>query len=282
MTITLENAVNMWMVGRSKTTAEAYHYYLKDLDSMARGTLKKALLEVDDVELVQLFGVWGQTLKPSTMHTRTFMIRSFFAYALKKGWVEKNPAKDLRPPKFESTLSQRILSHEQVQTLIDSADCTRDRLIIRSLYYGALRVSELCYLRKRDIQQKGENWTLQVWGKGQRTEYVRIPDELGQALAAWSSTKKAEDFLFTALSGGITKITRTGVLQVIRRTALRAGLPKVTPHWLRHAHATVALSRGASIHLVQKSLRHRSIETTLIYDHLNPTDSSSLILPGLD
>jgi integrase/recombinase XerD len=62
--------------------------------------------------------------------------------------------------------------------------------------------------------------------------------------------------------------------------AKRAGLPKkVSPHWLRHAHASHALDRSAPIHLVQATLGHASVSTTGRYLHARPTESSSLYLP---
>lgn len=274
----LNVAVEMWMVGRSQTTVSAYHYYMKDLDAAARQHFGKSLLAVDDLELHQLFDLWRSRLKPSTLHTRTMMIRSFFGYVQQKKWRPDNPAAGLRPPKFEKTLAQRILTHEQVQALVHAADCERDRLIVKTLYLAALRVSELCNLRKRHIKPT----SLEVFGKGQRTEHIRIPEELGKALLEWSAAKSADDYLFTALSGGLHRITRVAVGQIVRRLAKRAGIAAaVSPHFLRHTHATVALQNGANLRVVQRTLRHRSIETTELYLHTMPEEGSSLVLPTL-
>jgi site-specific recombinase XerD len=65
----------------------------------------------------------------------------------------------------------------------------------------------------------------------------------------------------------------------VRRAAQRAGVEGVvSPHWLRHAHATHALERGAPIHLVAATLGHASVATTGIYLHARPTDSSARYL----
>jgi len=73
------------------------------------------------------------------------------------------------------------------------------------------------------------------------------------------------------------------VAQVIKRTAKRAALPKgiqerVSPHWLRHAHASHALDNKAPISFVQQTLGHGSLKTTSIYAHAKPGDSSALYL----
>jgi integrase/recombinase XerD len=55
----------------------------------------------------------------------------------------------------------------------------------------------------------------------------------------------------------------------------------VSPHWLRHAHASHALDNGAPISLVQQTLGHGNIKTTSIYAHAKPGDSSALYLKKL-
>jgi integrase/recombinase XerD len=74
-------------------------------------------------------------------------------------------------------------------------------------------------------------------------------------------------------------LTPQGVLAVVREAAGRAGIEgNVSPHWLRHAHASHALDRGAPIHLVQATLGHSSITTTGRYLHARPADGSSRFL----
>ncbi|MCX5985045.1 MAG: tyrosine-type recombinase/integrase, partial [Chloroflexi bacterium] len=69
------------------------------------------------------------------------------------------------------------------------------------------------------------------------------------------------------------------VWRIVRRAAIEAGLTaKVSPHWLRHAHASHALDRGAPIHLVRDSLGHSSIATTNRYLHARPTEHSERFL----
>jgi hypothetical protein len=62
----------------------------------------------------------------------------------------------------------------------------------------------------------------------------------------------------------------------LRRAAQRAGVTEaVSPHWLRHAHASHALDHGAPIHLVQATLGHSSVATASRYLHARPGDSSA-------
>ena len=69
------------------------------------------------------------------------------------------------------------------------------------------------------------------------------------------------------------------VRRIVAAAARRAGVEgNVSPHWLRHAHASHALDRGAAIHLVQATLGHSSVATTGKYLHARPSESSSKYL----
>ena len=69
------------------------------------------------------------------------------------------------------------------------------------------------------------------------------------------------------------------VCVIVRRAAEQAGIAaKVSPHWLRHAHASHALDHGAPIHLVQAALGHSSVATTSAYLNARPGDSSARFL----
>ena len=85
--------------------------------------------------------------------------------------------------------------------------------------------------------------------------------------------------VFRSRKGG-GHLDESMVWRIVRKAAKRAGIEKaVSCHWLRHAHASHALDRGAPIHLVQATLGHSSIQTTGRYLHARPDDSSSRYLP---
>src|SRR5262245_62532916 len=76
-------------------------------------------------------------------------------------------------------------------------------------------------------------------------------------------------------------LDRGRVYCIVREAARRAGIPeadRISPHWIRHAHASHALDHGAPIHLVQATLGHSSVATTSAYLHARPGDSSARFL----
>ncbi|MHA2143450.1 MAG: tyrosine-type recombinase/integrase [Candidatus Thorarchaeota archaeon] len=64
------------------------------------------------------------------------------------------------------------------------------------------------------------------------------------------------------------RYTRKGIALIVRACAERAGISKhVTPHVLRHTLATNLLKNGCSLPFIQQQLRHKQIETTMVYLH---------------
>ena len=82
--------------------------------------------------------------------------------------------------------------------------------------------------------------------------------------------------VFTSRKGG--SLDTRQVHRIVRAAGERVGVEGVSPHRLRHAHASHALERGAPIHLVQATLGHASVATTGVYLHARPTESSGRYL----
>ncbi len=99
-----------------------------------------------------------------------------------------------------------------------------------------------------------------------------------EALRAIRGDASPDDAVFRSSRGGGPLDARQ-VRRIVAAAARRAGVDaNVSPHWLRHAHASHALDRGAAIHLVQATLGHSSVATTGRYLHARPTESSSKYL----
>ena len=80
----------------------------------------------------------------------------------------------------------------------------------------------------------------------------------------------ANDAVFPSREGG-GHLTERTVNGMVKRTAARAGINEaVSPHWLRHAHGSHAIDRGASLPEVQTTLGHGNIATTSGYLHARP------------
>lgn len=99
-----------------------------------------------------------------------------------------------------------------------------------------------------------------------------------KALIVLRGDAKDDAPVFRSRKGG--HLGESQIWRIVRKAAERAGIEKdVSCHWLRHAHASHALDRGAPIHLVQATLGHASVSSTGRYLHARPTESSGDYLP---
>lgn len=190
----------------------------------------------------------------------------------------------MRSPKARDYLNERILTELEVQTMIALETNQRNRAILLCLYSSGLRVSELCCLKWKDLSARGESGQVTVLGKGQKTRTVLLPAGVWNEICLRRGDASALDPVFCSREGDDLgqHLDRTQVYRIVAAAAKRAGIQgKVSPHWLRHNHASHSLENGAPIHLVQATLGHSSITTTSRYLHTNPSNSSALYLPGV-
>ncbi len=146
------------------------------------------------------------------------------------------------------------------------------------LYYSGSRVSEVCGLRWLDLQARDEQGQITVFSKGGKTRAVMLPVTVWAELMSLRGEAAADDPVFVSRNKG-GAVSACQVMRVVRAAARRVGIEKnVSPHWLRRAHASHSLERGAPIHLVQATLGHSSVATTGRYLHARPTESSSKFL----
>ncbi len=84
---------------------------------------------------------------------------------------------------------------------------------------------------------------------------------VGEALAGWLRRGRPRcecTTVFTRVRAPHRKLTSGGVSQIVRAATVRAGLPAVHAHRLRHTAATEMLRAGASLPEVGQVLRHAS------------------------
>ncbi len=204
-------------------------------------------------------------------------VRSLFGFCHRMRFIDVNPAAELPLPRYEGRLAERIVSEEDVGRLLAAESALRDRLLLCLLYAAGLRVSEACSLRWRNVRQHGEAGQITVFGKGGTTRSIALNGELIANLYRFRAGAGPEVPVFASRSG--KPLDRGRVRIILRTAAQRAGVEApVSPHWLRHAHASHALDHGAPIHLVQATLGHSSVATTSAYLHARPGDSSARFL----
>jgi site-specific recombinase XerD len=153
-----------------------------------------------------------------------------------------------------------------------------------------LRPQEFADARLGQIHRDdhGDDW-LKVLGKGNKIGNVALPLAATSAVDRYLRSRKLavtrtrwdpKTPLIPNLVEDGARITRTRIWALMKRffsfavteleeasPAAAAKLRRATPHWLRHTHATHALSRGVELTSVRDNLRHASVATTSAYLH---------------
>ena len=180
----------------------------------------------------------------------------------------------MRQPAVKHVLAERIVAEADVHGLLALETNPRNRALLVVLYIAGVRLSEAAGLCWRDTQPRDDAGQLTVFGKGGKTRAVLLPRTTWTLLAGLRGEAGPDAPVFCSRRGGALDTSQ--VHRVVKAAARRAGLPAgVSAHWLRHAHASHALDRGAPIHLVQATLGRASVATTGRYLHARPTDSSA-------
>jgi integrase/recombinase XerD len=236
-----------------------------------------ALVTLMDVQAYA--GSLGQgSLKPASQNRALTAVKSLLSFGHEAGYLPFNVGAAVKLRADRDSLAQRILEESEVARLIEAAPEGRDRVLLKLLYVSGVRVSEVCGLKWCDAVPRAEGGQITVFGKGGKTRTVLLKSKVWAQLLSLRSDAGPVDPMFRSRKGG--HLDPSQVRRIVYGAARKAGLEqKVSPHWMRHAHASHALDRSAPIHLVQATLGHASVSTTGRYLHARPTESSSLYLP---
>ena len=247
----------------------------------AQRFMESVSMPLQSVKLIDLqtFGDHlAQTLKAASVNRTLSAVKSLFAFGFQLGYFRFDVGRALKLPGFRDQLAERIIGEAEVLRIISLEPNLRNRSILMTLYAGGFRVSEICSLKWMHLQQRDSVGQITVFGKGDKTRTVLMPQTVWDMLMRLKGDVPANAPVFYSRKAG--HLSQSAVWRVVKQATKRAGIDKdVSCHWFRHAHASHALDRGCPIHLVQATLGHSSIATTGRYLHARPTESSGEFLP---
>lgn len=192
-------------------------------------------------------------------------LRAFFGWCCNEGYCERNPAAELRKIRYE-TKPREGFSQTELEYIRQACRDRRDLAIIEVLYSTGCRVSELCCLKKSDIDWG--NKTVHLFGKGRkhRNSYLNAKAEV--TLREYLNHRTDESEYLFVTKRGSHEMTPAAVQKVLRdlgKTISDKVGKRISPHIFRHTTATTALRNGMPLEDIQALLGHENIETTLVY-----------------
>lgn len=244
-----------------------------------------------------LVHLWKHTeQKNSSLRQTVSRIRRFFKWLYQSNCVLVNVAENFQLPKASLSLPQ-VLTESEIALIIEQPDTSktigiRDRAILETLYATGIRHGELYKLNLRDFDGR----TLRIReGKGGRERIVPLTATASEWIEKYISSARIElmngvywgkgksrkkriitnpTALFLSVNG--KRLSYQQIWSVVKSHAEAAGLA-ATVHTFRHCCATHLLRRGASLRHIQKLLGHSSLDTTVIYTHLEISDVKTAV-----
>ena len=191
------------------------------------------------------------------------------------------------PANWQLAALPKALSNDEVERLLNSLggaypSARRGDAMVRCAVDLGLRSCEIAHLGLDDIDWRAGTITLRRT-KGRREDVLPLPATTGQAIADYLKFERPQTSNRAVFVRHIAPrdqpVGPDLVRKAIRQAYARAGLPYTGAHLLRHTMASRLLSGGSSLKEVADVLRHRSLNTTLIYAKLDSRNLSAVALP---
>ncbi|OGT19070.1 MAG: integrase [Gallionellales bacterium RIFOXYB12_FULL_54_9] len=215
-------------------------------------------------------------------------LQGYFRYRATRG----DPVNHLtgvmcHPANWQLASLPKPLSSDEIERLIgslqhDGPSARRTAAIVHCALDLGLRSCEVAYLGLDDIDWRAATITLRRT-KGCREDVMPLPAATGRAIADYLQFERPKTtnraVFVRRLAPHDKPIGPDLVQQAIRQAYARAGLPYTRSHLLRHTMASRLLDGGSSLKEVADVLRHRSLNTTMIYAKLDSRNLAAVALP---
>jgi site-specific recombinase XerD len=150
---------------------------------------------------------------------------------------------------------------------IDQAGNLQHQIMLRLLFYTAVRVSELTSIRVEDVDLDACKIFIEL-GKGSKDRYILFPESFKLILKAHLASNPDNRYLFESRQR--TKYTARRVQQIVAGYAEAAGLTeRIHPHLMRHQMLTWLTSQGLQDAQIQLISGHASKKSLEVYQHLS-------------
>jgi len=253
-------AEDMLLRNLSERTIDSYTYHVGRFAEFLNKSIEQTTPE--DVRSFQLHLVEHKKVGWSSFNQAVCGLRFLFSTTLPREW----PVTMIPFGKRPNTLPE-VLSAAEVEQLLSCVCSQKHRTVLLTLYAAGLRLSEATSLTIPDIDSS--RMLLKVrCGKGRKDRLVPFSPRLLEAWRDYWRTYRPPTYLFPGKSAE-RPLSGTTIQKVCKQAAFRAGLRKhITPHTLRHSHATGLLEAGVDLLTIGRLLGHRSFSSTLVYLHV--------------
>ncbi len=190
-------------------------------------------------------------LKPATINRRLVTLNRYFAWAMERGLIARDPAKPVKQvPVVEA--APRHLSDREENALLSAVEkygSLHDRTLIVLALHTGLRAGELVSLRREHVDRRERSGAVRVYGKHNKYREVPLNSTARETLHEYEGELKAtlteQPWLFPNRRGGHISAQQLG--EIVARYARLAKVEDVSPHDLRHRFG-YRMAEGVLLH----------------------------------
>ncbi len=274
-----------WMAARSglaPKTRAVYGSYLKTRMMPTFGDVP--LIRIRPIDVQRWIADLEQHLAPSSIRPTYVLFRQIVESAVDNNMLRTSPCVRIVLPRIVVDDDMPILNPDEIEHLAD-AITPRFRAFVFVAAYGGLRFGELAALKRGRVDMSAPSVRVVesvtdveghlVWGppKSNRMRRVALPTFMREVFAQHMADHVepgTDAIVFPDTQGGPIR-NGNFRLNTFAPAVTEAGVPRVTPHGLRHSCASMLIAAGATPKAVQKHLGHASATITLNrYTHLWP------------
>jgi integrase/recombinase XerD len=227
----------------------------------------------------------------TTIKRKIATMKIFFNYLEEINIIADSPCRKIRRRYIIQKRLPKVLSYREIRALLkvisseigpENNPCEissnnhvlqkhRNRIILEILFSTGIRIGELVSLNIEDIRMYDHS--ILIFGKGRKERILFISsDEVLGFLKDYLNLRKeiVSNTRALFLNKNKNRLSIFSVENIFKKYCEKARIKKhYTPHCLRHTMATMLISNGADIRVVQEILGHASIITTQIYTEVS-------------
>lgn len=233
--------------------------------------------EVDYKFCRYYFATMKEQGKSATSVNRAIsVIKSYYKFLQREGMVSSSPVHLIKALKVGKKLpvvvekEKMVTLLEEMETMEDSFENSRDFIIMELLFGTGIRLAELLEIKERDVDFL--NKKILILGKRNKLRFVPIHSTLIEELKRYLQKKNEKHFDNISEHLIVTKEGKKAYPKLVYRVvnkylSIITSQQKKSPHILRHSFATTLLDNGADLNAIKELLGHAGLSATQIYTH---------------
>lgn len=247
---------------RSPNTISSYIHYVQS----ALDFINKEEKNIDYNDINNWLA--NNNLSSNTKRLMKAAIKNYFDFLVKTGQIATNPVSQINLPALKVKQKHCPKSY-MIRGLIDNCFNIRDQAMIMFLATTGLRFNEMINITLHQFSNMtGESGReIEIVGKGNKRRTIYINDDTKDLVDKYLLIRGGQEGpLF--ITNRNDKVKNNNFNLMLKQVAKKAGIPfwqDISAHWLRVAFATTKANNGIPLHVIQYSLGHSNIKTTMSY-----------------